>query len=79
VDPVLTIISLLSVPNVFIRPAGCYDAADEAKAKFSNPEGDHLTILAAFKAYNDHNGDEHFCRKNFLNNRSLRAATKIKK
>jgi len=78
VDPVLSIISLLSVPNVFLRPKGCYDAADEARAKFSHQDGDHLTILNAFKAYNLHGGDEQFCRKNFLNHRSLRAATRIK-
>jgi len=53
VEPILSIISLLSVPNVFLRPKGCYDEADQARAKFAHQDGDHLTLLAAYNSYID--------------------------
>ncbi len=45
---VLTIVSMLSVPNVFYRPPDKADEADAKREKFSVPESDHLTLLNTF-------------------------------
>uniref|UniRef100_A0A671KDN3 RNA helicase n=1 Tax=Sinocyclocheilus anshuiensis TaxID=1608454 RepID=A0A671KDN3_9TELE len=47
-EEMLTIVSMLSVQNVFYRPKDKQALADQKKAKFHQPEGDHLTLLAMF-------------------------------
>jgi pre-mRNA-splicing factor ATP-dependent RNA helicase DHX15/PRP43 len=48
---ILSIVSLLSIPQVFMRPKDAARAADDAKAKFEHADGDHLTLLNAYHAY----------------------------
>lgn len=63
-DEILTIVSMLSVQNVFYRPkekqVGNWAMylcnlpqaiADQRKAKFNQPEGDHLTLLAVYNSW----------------------------
>lgn len=38
-DDILTIVSMLSVQNVFYRPKEKQELADEKKSKFHQPEG----------------------------------------
>lgn len=47
----LSIVALLSSPNIFMRPKEAAKAADEAKAQFAHEDGDHLTLLNAYHAY----------------------------
>lgn len=47
-EEIATIISLLSVQNVFYRPKEKEVLADQKKTKFLSSEGDHLTYLAIF-------------------------------
>lgn len=51
VDEVITIIAMLSVQNVFYRPRDKQALADQKKAKFFQPEGDHLTLLTIYEAW----------------------------
>ena len=44
-EEILSIISMLSVQNVFYPPKEKHDQADFKKAKFHQPEGDHLPLL----------------------------------
>lgn len=50
-NEILSITSMLSVPQVFLRPNDAKKAADEAKAKFGHIDGDHLTLLNVYHAY----------------------------
>jgi pre-mRNA-splicing factor ATP-dependent RNA helicase DHX15/PRP43 len=47
----LTIVSLLSVPSIFHRPRNQAVEADNARRKFIHPDGDHLTMLNAYNAF----------------------------
>ena len=47
-DEVLTIVAMLSVENVYYRPKEKQAQADQKKARFYQPEGDHLTLLAVY-------------------------------
>ncbi len=47
----LSIVALLSVPPIFMRPKEAAKAADAAKAAFAHVDGDHLTLLNAYHAY----------------------------
>lgn len=50
-NEILSIAAMLSVPNVFLRPNNRRKEADEAKAQFTHPDGDHLTLLNVYHAY----------------------------
>ena len=51
---------MLSVQNCFMRPKEKLKEADECRMKFTHKTGDHLTILAAFKAYKLKNCDSNW-------------------
>lgn len=53
----LTIIAMLSVQQCFMRPKDKQKEADEAKARFSHEDGDHLTLLNVYHAYKNNNDD----------------------
>jgi pre-mRNA-splicing factor ATP-dependent RNA helicase DHX15/PRP43 len=73
-----SIAAMLSVPNVFVRPREAMKAADEAKARFSHIDGDHLTLLNVYHAYKQHAEDNDWCFQNFLNHRSLKSADNVR-
>jgi pre-mRNA-splicing factor ATP-dependent RNA helicase DHX15/PRP43 len=50
-NEVLSIVALLSVQQIFMRPKDATRAADDAKAQFAHVDGDHLTLLNAYHAY----------------------------
>ncbi|MFN9906529.1 MAG: hypothetical protein ACK56F_10450, partial [bacterium] len=50
VNEAATIVAMLNVPNVFLRPKECQAEADAAKSRFSHEDGDHLTLLNVFNA-----------------------------
>jgi len=77
-NEILSITATLSVPNVFVRPREAAKAADEAKAKFSHVDGDHLTLLNAYHAFKSNNEDAQWCYENFLNTRSLKSADSVR-
>lgn len=57
---VLSIVAMLSVPNVFMRPKDASRQADEAKARFAHVDGDHLTLLNVYHAYKRNEGDSKY-------------------
>ncbi|XP_076376385.1 putative ATP-dependent RNA helicase DHX35 isoform X1 [Megalopta genalis] len=73
------ILAMLQVQNVFIRPAGGQAAikARVAHRKFEVEEGDLLTMLNVYTAY-EKNKISAWCQKNFLNYKALRRATEIR-
>ena len=76
---ILTIVAMLSVENVFYRPKEKQQQADAKKAKFHQPEGDHLTLLAVYEAWKNSSYSNSFCNENFVQNRSLRRAQDVRK
>lgn len=67
------------MPPPFVRPREQARLADEAKTQFADGGSDHLTLLHAFDAYQNSGESADFCWNNFLNARSLRAATDVRK
>jgi ATP-dependent RNA helicase DHX8/PRP22 len=78
-DEILTIVAMLSVQNVFYRPKEKQQQADQKKAKFHQPEGDHLTLLAVYEAWKNNNYSSPWCFENFVQARSLRRAQDVRK
>ncbi|KAH0599583.1 hypothetical protein MHUMG1_02371 [Metarhizium humberi] len=82
-NEILSITSLLSVPQVFIRPANNRKRADEMKSHFSHPDGDHLTLLNAYHAFrgqatSDPDKLKQWCHEHFLSFRHLSSADSVR-
>lgn len=82
-EEILTIVAMLSVPNVFVRPALARKRADEAKLAFAQPDGDHLTLINVYEAFISPEAAEigvhKWCRDNFLSYRSLTSAKNVRR
>ena len=53
--------------------------ADQRKAKFHQPEGDHLTLLAVYNAWKNSKFSNAWCFENFVQVRSLKRCQDIRK
>ena len=83
-NEVLSIVALLSVQQVFMRPKEAAKAADAAKAAFAHVDGDHLTLLNAYHGYRTRLGGageagaKDWAWDNFLDIRALKAADNVR-
>ena len=82
-NEILSITSLLSVPQIFVRPANNRKRADEMKGHFAHPDGDHLTILNAYHAFKGQanassDGGKKWCHEHFLSYRHLTSADSVR-
>ncbi|KAK9841672.1 hypothetical protein WJX74_009878 [Apatococcus lobatus] len=78
-EEILTIVGMLSAQNIFYRPREKQAQADQKKAKFFQPEGDHLTLLAVYEAWKTSKFSNPWCYENFIQARSLRRAQDVRK
>lgn len=78
-DEILTIIAMIQTGNIFYRPREKQAQADQKRAKFFQPEGDHLTLLAVYEAWKSNNFSGPWCFENFVQSRSLRRAQDVRK
>lgn len=78
-DEVLTILAMLSAQNIFHRPREKQAQADAKRAKFFQPEGDHLTLLAVYEAWKRSKFSAAWCHENFLQSRALKRAQDVRK
>lgn len=62
-NEILSIAAMLSVPNPYLRPNSQRKEADEAKAQFAHPAGDHLSLLNLYHAYKTSESRECACSK----------------
>ncbi|KAF4124040.1 pre-mRNA-splicing factor ATP-dependent RNA helicase DHX38/PRP16 [Geosmithia morbida] len=77
-EEMITIVSMLSVPNVFYRPKERQDEADAAREKFWVHESDHLTYLQVYQAWKANGYSDGWCVRHFLHAKSLRRAKEIR-
>ena len=76
-EEITTIVSMLSVQNIFYRPKDKEELADKKRAQFINYQGDHITLLNLYNAYIKVQTEE-WCQQNFVHYRSLSKAVEIK-
>jgi len=76
-EEITTIVSMLSVQNIFYRPKDKEELADKKRAQFINYQGDHITLLNLYNAYVKVQTEE-WCQQNFVHYRSLSKAVEIK-
>lgn len=77
-DEVLSIVSMLDEQSVFSRPKEKQTQADQKKAKFHDPHGDHLTLLNVFNSWKQNGFSREWCFENFVNWRTMRSAKNVR-
>ncbi|KAB5589803.1 Pre-mRNA-splicing factor [Ceratobasidium theobromae] len=83
-NEMLSIVAMLSVPNVWLRPNNQRKEADAAKQLLTVPDGDHLTLLNVFNNYmntttSTDQDDKNWCWNNYLSLRALQQADNVRK
>eukprot|EP00917_Polyrhabdina_sp_WS-2016_P013787 GHVP01030160.1.p1 GENE.GHVP01030160.1~~GHVP01030160.1.p1 ORF type:complete len:1142 (-),score=242.96 GHVP01030160.1:1960-5385(-) len=78
-DEIVTIVSMLQVPNIFYRPKAKQALADQKKSKFHQPEGDHITFLEVFKSWQRNRCSSAWCMENFVQARALQRSLEVRK
>jgi ATP-dependent RNA helicase DHX8/PRP22 len=77
-DEILSIVAMLSMPTVFYRPKDKQTQADQKKAKFHDPHGDHLTLLNVYNSWKQNKYANPWCFENFIQARSMRRAKDVR-
>ena len=80
-NEILSLTALLSVPQLFVRPAAVRKRADEMKDLFAHPDGDHLTMLNVYHAFKSPAAQENpkqWCHDHFLSFRALQQADNVR-
>jgi len=81
-DEVLTIVSMLSVKYVFIRPSEKQKRkqkeAEDAKATFHDEYGDHLTLLNVYSSWRNQGKSESWAKEHFVHHKELERASDIR-
>lgn len=78
-EEMLTIVAMLSVQNVFYRPKEKQQQADQKKAKFHDPHGDHLMLLNVYNGWVRSGQSRVWCVDNFIQERSMKRALDVRK
>ena len=77
-EEILSIVAMLSVQTVFYRPKEKQQQADQKKAKFHDPHGDHLTLLNVYNGWKNSNFSNPWCFENYVQNRSMKRAQDVR-
>ena len=77
-DEILSIVAMLSVQSVFYRPKEKQQQADQKKAKFHDPNGDHLTFLNVYNGWKNSKFNNAWCYENFIQARQIRRAQDVR-
>ena len=80
-NEILSLTSLLSVPQIFVRPVSARKRADEMKDLFAHSDGDHLTMLNVYHAFKSpvaQTNPKQWCHDHFLSYRALQQADNVR-
>ena len=79
VKEIATIAAFLSAPHIFNRPKGKEIDAESAHMAFQTEDSDLLRFLFVWRQYEQSGFSDSWCRRNFLNSKSLTEVSKIRK
>ncbi|CCD33739.1 hypothetical protein ACHAPC_009908 [Botrytis cinerea] len=77
-DELLSIVAMISIPTIFYRPKEKQAQADQKKAKFHDPHGDHLTLLNVYNSWKQNKFASPWCFENFIQARSMKRAKDVR-
>lgn len=72
-EEILIIVAMLSGESIFFVPRGDKKKqAELAHRRFHSIEGDHITLLNIYKAYQQATNKNNFCYESFINSRTIK-------
>ncbi|KAI0813970.1 P-loop containing nucleoside triphosphate hydrolase protein [Xylaria sp. FL0064] len=77
-EEIMTIVAMVSMPTIFYRPKEKQTQADQKKAKFHDPHGDHLTFLNVYNGWKQSGYSSPWCFENFIQFRSMKRAKDVR-
>ncbi|KAI0404604.1 P-loop containing nucleoside triphosphate hydrolase protein [Xylaria palmicola] len=77
-DEMMSIVAMLNMTTIFYRPKEKQTQADQKKAKFHDPHGDHLTLLNVYNAWKQNGFSSPWCFENFIQYRSMKRAKDVR-
>ena len=77
-EEVVTIAAMMQINNVFVTPTKQKVGSNKAKRLFSVEEGDHITMLNVYRAFEEHKRSSKWCHEYFLNYKGLCRAVEIR-
>ena len=79
-DEMLSIVAMISaVPSVFHRPKDKQQQADQKRARFNDPGGDHITLLNVYNGWRGAGKADAWCFENFIQPRNMRRVEDVRK
>ena len=73
-----TIAAVSQIENIFVSSPKHKSAAEREKRRFSVSEGDYVTLLNVFLAFEENGRSAKWCRGRFLNYRGLCRAVELR-
>lgn len=77
-EDLVTIMALLSVDSIFYTPPNRRDTCNAVLQKFQSAEGDHVTLLNIYRAFNSARGNKDWCQENFINPKAMKSVCDIR-
>jgi len=77
-EEMLTLVAMMQIENVFVSSSKDKSAAEREKRRFSASEGDHVTLLNVFLAFERSGHSSRWCRDHFINYRGLCRAVELR-
>eukprot|EP00818_Percolomonas_sp_WS_P005251 CAMPEP_0117441260 /NCGR_PEP_ID=MMETSP0759-20121206/3544_1 /TAXON_ID=63605 /ORGANISM="Percolomonas cosmopolitus, Strain WS" /LENGTH=724 /DNA_ID=CAMNT_0005233111 /DNA_START=343 /DNA_END=2517 /DNA_ORIENTATION=+ len=79
-EEIATLAAILSAPPLLQRPQKNKEDADEAHAQFASSDGDHLTLLNVWYAYQTHAVEDpkQWCKDNYVSHRGMSQVERIR-
>lgn len=74
----ISILAMLNQPNIFYWSKEKQVQAAQKKAKFHDPNGDHLTLLNVYNSWERNGYSDAWCLENFIQVRSMRQAENVR-
>lgn len=75
---ILSIVSMISVANVFFRPSDRAEESDSAREKFFVPESDHLTMLHVFQQWKNNGYRADWCQEHYIHAKAMRKVREVR-
>ncbi|XP_076809587.1 pre-mRNA-splicing factor ATP-dependent RNA helicase PRP16-like isoform X1 [Clavelina lepadiformis] len=75
---ILIIVSMLSVPAIFYRPAGREEDSDTKREKFCVPESDHMTLLNVYQQWKANGYSSTWCNDHFIHAKAMKKVREVR-
>jgi HrpA-like RNA helicase len=75
---VLSVVACMSVENLYYTPITKRKEAAAMRARFTHWDGDHLTLLQIWRAYNDAPNRGEWCKTHYVSSRAMSQVSEVR-